>query len=89
MTHRAIMLAIAAVLGLMTVFTARGLGIEFLPELEDGNLWIRATMPTAISLEAGTPPVDAMRAVMRRFPEAQTVVSQHGGPEDGPRLQHR
>jgi cobalt-zinc-cadmium resistance protein CzcA len=82
-THGALTLAVAAGLGVITIVAASGLGIEFLPKLEEGNLWIRATMPTAISLEAGTPPVDAMRAVMRRFPEVQTVISQHGRPDDG------
>ncbi len=81
--NRALTLGIAAVLAVVTIFAARGLGIEFLPKLEEGNMWIRATMPTAISLEAGTPPVDAMRALMKRFPEVQTVVSQHGRPDDG------
>lgn len=81
--NRALTLGIAAVLAVVTIFAARGLGIEFLPKLEEGNMWIRATMPTAISLEAGTPPVDAMRALMKRFPEVQTVVSQHDRPDDG------
>jgi len=77
----ALLIAVALVGG--AALAARGLGVEFLPKLEEGNLWIRATMPTAISLEAGTPAVDSMRAVMQRFPEVVTVVSQHGRPDDG------
>ena len=61
----------------------RGLGLEFLPKLEEGNLWIRATMPTSISLAAGSPYVDAMRRIMKSYPEVITVVSQHGRPDDG------
>ncbi len=59
------------------------LGLEFLPKLEEGNLWIRATLPTSISLEAGSPYVDAMRRVLKGYPEVVTVISQHGRPDDG------
>jgi cobalt-zinc-cadmium resistance protein CzcA len=69
-------LAIAAVIG------AR-LGSEFLPALEEGNLWIRASMPPTISLEAGEPIVKRIRAILLRHPEVITVVSQHGRPDNG------
>jgi cobalt-zinc-cadmium resistance protein CzcA len=62
---------------------AHGLGLEFMPRLEEGNFWIRATMPTSISLEAGNGYVNRMRRVIGSFPEVQTVVSQHGRPDDG------
>ncbi len=59
------------------------LGGEFLPVLEEGNLWIRVTMPPTISLESGMPIVDRMRQIIRSHPEVITVVSQHGRPDDG------
>ena len=59
------------------------LGSEFLPTLEEGNLWIRATMPPTISLEAGMPIVNKIREILLRHPEVITVVSQHGRPDDG------
>ncbi len=59
------------------------LGSEFLPTLEEGNLWIRASMPPTISLEAGMPIVDKIRKILLRYPEVITVVSQHGRPDDG------
>jgi cobalt-zinc-cadmium resistance protein CzcA len=61
----------------------RTLGLEFLPKLEEGNLWIRATLPTSVSLEAGSPYVDGMRRIIKSYPEVITVVSQHGRPDDG------
>jgi len=64
-------------------FFGTRLGSEFLPTLEEGNLWIRATMPPTISLEAGMPVVDKIRAILLRHPEVITVVSQHGRPDDG------
>src|SRR5271166_3774010 len=64
-------------------FLASRLGTEFLPALEEGNLWIRASMPPTISLEAGMPVVDRMRAILKSHPEVITVVSQHGRPDNG------
>ncbi len=54
-----------------------------MPRLEEGNFWIRATMPTSVSLEASNGYVNQMRRVIGSFPEVQTVVSQHGRPDDG------
>ena len=64
-------------------FLASRLGTEFLPALEEGNLWIRASMPPTISLEAGMPVVNRMRAILKSHPEVITVVSQHGRPDNG------
>ena len=64
-------------------FLASRLGTEFLPALEEGNLWIRASMPPTISLEAGMPIVDRMREILKAIPEVITVVSQHGRPDNG------
>src|SRR5205085_3737323 len=58
------------------------LGSEFLPTLEEGNLWIRASMPPTISLEAGMPIVTSIRQILLRHPEVITVVSQHGRPDN-------
>jgi cobalt-zinc-cadmium resistance protein CzcA len=59
------------------------LGSEFLPTLEEGNLWIRASMPPTISLEAGAPTVTKIREMLLRYPEVVTVTSQQGRPDDG------
>ena len=64
-------------------FAVRLLGLEFLPKLEEGNLWIRATLPSTISLEEGNTYVNRMRRVVSTFPEVESVVSQHGRPDDG------
>jgi len=58
-------------------------GTEFLPALEEGNLWIRASMPPTISLEAGQDKVNELRRILLTHPEVVTVVSQHGRPDDG------
>jgi cobalt-zinc-cadmium resistance protein CzcA len=76
-------LAAAAVLLCIAVLAVHSLGLEFLPKLEEGNLWIRATLPSTISLEEGNKYVNQMRAVISGFPEVESVVSQHGRPDDG------
>ena len=72
-----------AVLLCLAFATLQFLGLEFLPKLEEGNLWIRATLPSTISLEEGNKYVNQMRAIIRSFSEVEGVVSQHGRPDDG------
>jgi cobalt-zinc-cadmium resistance protein CzcA len=81
--NRRIVLAGAAGLVLLTIVFARLLGLEFLPKLEEGNLWIRATLPPTISLQEGNAYVNEMRKLIRARPEVESVVSQHGRPDDG------
>src|SRR5208337_634456 len=64
-------------------FLVPRLGTEFLPALKEGNLWIRASMPPTISLEAAMPAVTKIRRILLSHPEVITVVSQHGRPDDG------
>ncbi len=81
--HKAVTIATALALVVLAGVTVRSLGLEFLPKLEEGNLWIRATMPTTISLEEGNSYVNRMRNVIMSFPEVESVVSQQGRPDDG------
>jgi len=81
--NRIVTLGALVVLLVFAGLAVRTLGMEFLPKLEEGNMWIRATMPTSISLEAGSPYVDRIRTILKSYPEVVTVVSQHGRPDDG------
>jgi heavy metal efflux system protein len=81
--HRLVAVGAAIMLLAVTVALVPHLGTEFLPKLEEGNLWIRATLPPTMALEAGEPYVARMREIINRFPEVLTVVSQHGRPDDG------
>ena len=83
LASRRVVLVAAAVLILMTGFSVRFLGLEFLPKLEEGNLWIRATLPSTISLQEGNSYVNEMRRLIAKRPEVESVVSQHGRPDDG------
>ncbi|MDF3833800.1 CusA/CzcA family heavy metal efflux RND transporter [Cupriavidus basilensis] len=83
LSNKRVSVTIGALVLVLTGLLMTRLGTEFLPSLEEGNLWIRATMPPTTSLEAGIPPVARMRQILLRHPEVATVVSQHGRPDDG------
>ncbi|HLJ64391.1 MAG TPA: CusA/CzcA family heavy metal efflux RND transporter, partial [Stellaceae bacterium] len=83
LANRILTLGGAVLLVAGALLAARGLGLEFLPKLEEGNFWIRATMPPSISLEEANGYVNRMRQVIKSFPEVVTVISQNGRPDDG------
>jgi cobalt-zinc-cadmium resistance protein CzcA len=59
------------------------LGTEFLPKLEEGNMWIRAVMPPTITLEAGVDTVARIRKVIGSFEPVRTVTSEQGRGDEG------
>jgi len=78
----------ATVVGSVVLFAAAlalasGIGAEFMPHLDEGALWVRATMPSTISLEASGALVPRIRTILRSFPEVTVVASEHGRPDDG------
>lgn len=81
--NRVVAIGGAALLMLLAVVGVRSLGIEFLPHLEEGNMYIRATLPASVSLEAGQPVVNGVRRILTQYPEVQAVLSAHGRPDDG------
>lgn len=83
LSYRKVTVAIGCAFLIGAGAVATRLGTEFLPHLEEGNLWIRASMPPTIALEAGMPYVNKMREIIMRNPEVITVVSQHGRPDNG------
>jgi cobalt-zinc-cadmium resistance protein CzcA len=84
LNHRALVVGLELTLSLGTFFLiAPRLGSEFLPHLEEGNFWIRASMPITLSLEDGEAATRKMREILLRHPAVLTVVSQHGRPDDG------
>lgn len=68
---------------LLTVFAFHFIGGEFMPALEEGNLWIRATLPQDIPFPQAVAIADSMRATLDKFPEVTQTVSQVGRPDDG------
>ncbi|HEV2543132.1 MAG TPA: CusA/CzcA family heavy metal efflux RND transporter [Methylobacterium sp.] len=80
---RLVTMACVALIAVGVGVAGRHLGSEFLPKLEEGNLWVRATMPATISLQESNGYVNAMRKIIAQIPEVERVVSQHGRPDDG------
>jgi heavy metal efflux system protein len=76
------LLAPAVVIGLCVALFPL-LGSEYMPKLEEGNFWIRASLPMSVSLEQSSRLVGRMRTILRRKPEVVTVISQLGRPDDG------
>src|SRR5437762_3132810 len=76
--------AAAIALAFLLICGALGtrLGTEFLPKLEEGNMWIRALLPPTITLDAGMGTVARIRDVIRSYPPVRTVVSEQGRGED-------
>ncbi len=60
-----------------------GIGAEFMPHLDEGALWIRATMPATISFEEAAKISPQVRAILRSFPQVTTVANELGRPDDG------
>ena len=83
LNHAAVPIAAGTAFLACGILLATQLGSEFLPALEEGNFWIRASMPPTISLEAGVAASARMRDILLRHPEVLTVVSQHGRPDNG------
>lgn len=81
--HRRLAFAMGAVFLLTGGVLGSRLGSEFLPTLEEGNYWIRASLPRTMSLEAGIGTTAKIREIFMRYPEVRTVVTQHGRPDNG------
>jgi cobalt-zinc-cadmium resistance protein CzcA len=81
--HKKITLLVSMALVFIGLFTFRFLGTEFLPELDEGAIYIRATCPLSVSLEDAREVANKMRIIIHSFPEVKQVMSQTGRPNDG------
>lgn len=66
----------------VSLLMAWTIGAEFMPTLDEGALWVRATMPYTISLEESSKLVPQVRAILKSFPEVTNVASEHGRDDD-------
>jgi cobalt-zinc-cadmium resistance protein CzcA len=83
MSRRKTTLAIAGAALIITLLLTRFLGGEFMPKLEEGNLWVRATLPQDVSYEASAKMTKDIREILLGYPVVTQVVSQLGRPDDG------
>ena len=83
MWSRRFVLPAAALFLFISLALFLAIGGEFMPKLEEGNLWVRATLPQDVSFDYAARLADEMRGILRAFPEVTQVVSQVGRPDDG------
>jgi cobalt-zinc-cadmium resistance protein CzcA len=83
LNHRWVTLGVFGTLITITLCALPLLGREFMPELEEGNLWIRGTFPLNASLDEVAAKVKIARSIMRKSPEVEAIVTQVGRPDDG------
>ena len=76
-------LIVAIVFMALTFFSARFLGTEFLPQLNEGALWVTAQLPMSTSLESSVNVTNKMRQMLSTFPEVKQTLSQVGRTNDG------
>jgi cobalt-zinc-cadmium resistance protein CzcA len=73
----------SAVLLALSLLLVPRIGAEFMPKLDEGALWVRATMPYTISFDEAAKIAPQVRAILRSFPEVTVVSSELGRPDDG------
>ena len=81
--HRKLTIGMATVIAGVGLWLFSFLGTEFLPQLNEGSIYIRATLPQSISLDESVTLANKMRKKLLTFPEVRQVLSQTGRPNDG------
>jgi len=81
--HRLLVLVGAIAALVASLLLVPQLGTEFLPELNEGSIWINIMLPPGISVTETSRQLARIRSVLRRFPEVRMVMSKAGRPEDG------
>lgn len=81
--HRRLSIGLASVVAVVGLWMFSLLGTEFLPQLNEGSIYIRATLPQSISLDESVQLANRMRHKLSAYPEVKQVLSQTGRPNDG------
>lgn len=78
-----IFVSLMVVLLVFSLLLVKQLGTEFMPKLDEGNIWLSVTLPTAISIQESKDIEVKIRDILMGYPEVKMVVGQLGRPEDG------
>lgn len=81
--HKRLIVISAMVVMFLGIFSFKYLGSEFLPELDEGSIWLRIQSNYSASLETGVEISQKARKIIMQFPEVKYCVSQTGRPDDG------
>ena len=82
-SHWKVVLGLSLAALAITFGLASQLGTEFLPELNEGTIWVNTTLPAGVSVDEARERTGQMRKLIRSVPEVSTVISKAGRPEDG------
>ncbi len=83
LAHRTTVVSASVLLFAVSLVLAFRVGGEFMPKLDEGAMWVRATMPYTISFEESSKIVPEVRKILASFPEVTTVASEHGRDDAG------
>jgi len=81
--HLKITLFAASIITIIGISSFKFLGSEFLPEINEGAIWLRAQLPYSVSLDKSIEVSRQVRSILMKFPQVQNIVSQTGRPDDG------
>jgi len=82
-THRKAVFALSSLLVVISLVLAPRLGTEFLPKLDEGNIWLTITLPVSTALEKTKEVEQEVRQILRTYPEITRIITQVGRPDDG------
>ncbi|MDE3152647.1 MAG: efflux RND transporter permease subunit [Gemmatimonadota bacterium] len=83
LAHRTAVVAGSVALFAVAIAMTFSIGAEFMPKLDEGALWVRATMPYTISFQESSKFAPQIRKILKSFPEVTDVADEHGRPDDG------
>lgn len=83
LAHKGLVIGGSVGLFIVSIALTFVVGAEFMPTLDEGALWVRATLPYTISLEESSAIVPKIRAILKSFPEVTDVASEHGRDDGG------
>jgi cobalt-zinc-cadmium resistance protein CzcA len=81
--HKEIVVLVSMIVMVVGLFSFKFLGSEFLPELNEGSIWLRVQLPYSVSLDKSVETAGQVRKILMTFPQVQYAVSQTGRPDDG------
>ena len=81
--NRALTVIVCLLIFLASLLLIPGIGAEFMPHLDEGALWVRATTPYTISFEEASKLSPQIRNILLSFPQVTTVANELGRPDDG------
>lgn len=81
--HKGLVTIVSFIIIALGFFSFKFLGTEFLPELDEGSIWLRVQMPYSISLDKSVEISQQVRSKLMMFPQVRNIVSQTGRPDDG------